>query len=131
VAELGESLRRSDSLINLKDQRFIVWANEGDAPSVLGELPASTGVPVDRSAFLAFGRWLSAGSASALERAATALRDHGNGFDLVVETRCGNLLEVMGRKTAFHAAIRFLSLSDVQKEHARLKLEHQRLLGDN
>src|SRR5690606_30937318 len=45
--------------------------------------------------------------------------------------RSGNLLEAMGRKTAFHAAIRFLSLSDVQKEHARLKLEHQRLLGDN
>jgi len=130
VAELGESLRRSDSLINLKDQRFIVWANEGGAPSILGELPGGAGVPVDRSAFLAFGRWLSPGTATALERATATLRGHGTGFDLVVETRSGTLLEVIGRKTAYHAVIRFLSLSEVQKEHARLRLEHQRLQAD-
>ncbi|WP_265516189.1 sensor histidine kinase [Nitratireductor luteus] len=131
VAELSGALARSEALLNLKDQRLVVWPGEGGRPNVVGELPAESGAPLERSTFLAFGRWLMPRSASALDRAVAGLRDKGVAFDLVAETRDGVLLEVEGRKSALHAVVRFLSLSSTQSANARLKLEQQRLAGDH
>ncbi|WP_425248652.1 ATP-binding protein [Chelativorans salis] len=131
VGELSGALSRSEALLNLKDQRVVVWPGDGGRPSVAGELPGETGAPRERSTFLAFGRWLMPKSASALDRAAEALREKGTGFDLVAETRAGVLIEVQGRKSALHAVIRFSSLSAAQAEHARLKLKHERLHADH
>ncbi|MFC6489109.1 ATP-binding protein [Nitratireductor sp. GCM10026969] len=131
IAELSGALSRSEALLNLRDQRIVVWPGDGGRPSVVGELPIDSGAPRERSTFLAFGRWLMPKSASALDRAAEALRDRGEGFDLVAETRAGILLEVQGRKSALHAVIRFSSLSAAQAEHARLKLAHERLKDDH
>ncbi|WEX09430.1 PAS domain-containing sensor histidine kinase [Chelativorans sp. AA-79] len=130
VAELSGALSRAEALLNLRDQRIIVW-HGSERPMVLGDLPAESGVPHERATFLAFGRWLTSRSASALDRAAASLREKGAGFDLVVETREGILLEVQGRKSALHSIIRFISLSTVQAENARLRLEHQRLQADH
>lgn len=127
VAELSASLRRADALLNLRDQRVVVWPQDDGGPELVGSLPGDSGAPEERGAFLAFGRWLTPRSAHALERAATALRDDSRDFDLVVETRNGSLLEVHGRQAALHTAIRFSSLSQAEREHAALKLDHQRL----
>src|SRR5690606_32581985 len=124
VAELGGALRRTDALLNLKDQRFVVWSADEERPSVVGELPADSGAPDERGAFLAFGRWLMPGSASTLERATAALRADGAGFDIVVETRAAMLIEVQGRRATLHSVLRFTALSDRQREHARLRLDH-------
>ena len=43
----------------------------------------------------------------------------------------GAPLEVHGRKTAQHVIVRFLSLTETQRGHARLKIENRRLLGDH
>lgn len=131
VAELSTSLRRSDALLNLKDHRIVVWPADAERPSVVGELPPDCGAPADRGAFLAFGRWLTPRSASALERGCEALRDRAITFDLVIETRSGALLEVQGRTATMHSAVRFLALTEARREHARLKLDHQGLLGDH
>jgi len=129
MAELSGALSRAEALLNLKDQRIIVWQGN-QRPIVLGDLSPESGVPQDRGTFLAFGRWLTSRSASALDRATAALRETGAAFDLVVETREGLLFEVQGRKSALHSIVRFLSLSVVQAENARLKLDHQRLQAD-
>ncbi|MCT8998127.1 sensor histidine kinase [Chelativorans intermedius] len=131
VAELSAALSRAESLLNLKDQRIVVWPGDGDRPSVAGELPADSGAPRERSTFLAFGRWLMPRSAAALERACRTLREKGTGFDLVAETRDGVLLDVQGRRSALHAVVRFSSLSAAQTEHARLRLAHERLAADH
>src|SRR5690606_10249273 len=47
-----------------------------------------------------------------------------------VETQKGVLLEVQGRRSAFHSVVRFASLTAAQAEHARLKLEHEQLRAD-
>lgn len=130
VAELSGALSRSEALLNLKDQRTIVWPGGGERPSIYGELPPESGAPSDRKIFLAFGRWLTPKSASQLDHATAVLRDRGDSFDLVVETREGVLLEVQGRKSALHSVVRFLALSIVQTDHARLKLEYGRLKVD-
>ncbi|TKT82773.1 PAS domain-containing sensor histidine kinase [Aquamicrobium sp. LC103] len=131
VAELGNALQRSEALLNLKDQRILVWMNDGDRPELVGTLPAVAGVPEDRATFLGFGRWLTPRTASALEHAIAGLRERGVSFDMVVETHKGALLEAQGRKVTSHAAVRFLSLSEARRDHAELRVEHQRLQGEH
>jgi signal transduction histidine kinase len=130
TADLSASLQRSEALLNLRDQRIVVWASEGSKPEVVGALPAETGAPEDRANFLAFGRWLMPRSAAALEKAVTALREKASAFDLVVETHKSAPLEVQGRKTAAYVIVRFVSLAETQRTAARLNLENQRLSSD-
>ncbi|WP_019170925.1 sensor histidine kinase [Pseudaminobacter salicylatoxidans] len=130
IADLNATLQRSDALLNLRDQRIVVWANDNQKPELVGALPAEAAAPEDRAAFLAFGRWLAPRSAAALDRAVAGLREKGAQFDLMVETHSATPLEVQGRKTPSHTLLRFVSLSQTQREHAQLKLENQRLAVD-
>ncbi len=131
VADVNASLQRSEALLNLRDQRVVVWASENKKPEIIGSLPLDTGAPDDRAAFLAFGRWLMPRSAAALEHGLAALREKGTGFELVAETQTGAPIEIHGRKSAAHALVRFVSLSETQRSQARLKLENQRLAAEH
>jgi signal transduction histidine kinase len=131
IADLNASLQRSDALLNLRDQRVVVWASEKQKPELIGTLPKETGAPEDRAAFLAFGRWLMPRSAAALDHAMAGLRERAAAFDLVVETQGGAPLEVQGRKTPAHVVVKFVSLSDTQRSQARLRLENQRLSAEH
>ncbi|WP_202332262.1 sensor histidine kinase [Mesorhizobium sp. L-8-3] len=130
VADLNASLHRTEALLNLRDQRVVVWAGDDRKAELLGALPAESGAPDDRAAFLAFGRWLSPRSAAALEHAVMGLREKAVSFDLTIETQAGAPLEVQGRKSARHAFVRFVSLSEAQRLHAHMRLENQRLASD-
>jgi signal transduction histidine kinase len=131
IAELNALLQRSEALLNLKDQRIVAWGGAAKKPDLIGALPGNSGAPEERSAFLAFGRWLAPRSATRLENAIAGLREGSTPFDLVVETQGGTLLEVRGRRPGSHVIVRFNSLSQAQAEHARLKLDHQQLLADH
>jgi signal transduction histidine kinase len=131
VADLNAALQRSEALLNLRDQRIVVWTSETGKPELVGSLPPNSGAPEERAGFLAFGRWLTPRSAAQLERTVAALREKSVAFDIVVETHGSTLLEVHGRRQGSHVIVRFVSLSEAQKEHARLKLAHQRLLADH
>ncbi len=78
VADLNAALQRSEALLNLRDQRIVAWSGDNRKPELIGSLPTESGVPDERGAFLAFGRWLSARSAAALEQAINALREKSN-----------------------------------------------------
>jgi len=130
VADLDSRLQRSDALLNLKDQRSIVWMKGSSRPELVGALPAGSGAPEDRGAFLAFGRWLEARSAAALEHALDGLRENGHVFDLVIETQSGALLEAQGRTSPTGRVLRFAALSASERAHARLRMEHQRLSAE-
>jgi signal transduction histidine kinase len=127
VADLNAAIQRSEALLNLRDQRIIVWNNDRRKPELLGTLPAESGAPDERASFLAFGRWVMPRSAAGLENAIAALRERSIAFDLVIEAQNGAPLEVQGRKSASHIIVRFLSLSESQRVQARLKLDNQRL----
>lgn len=130
VADLNMALSRTESLLNLRDQRLIVWSADRSKPELLGALPSESGAPEERASFLAFGRWLMPRSAAALENAIAALREKGAPFDRVIESQTGAPLEVRGRKTPTHVVVRFVSLSETQRAEARLRLENQRLGAD-
>lgn len=130
IAEQNTALQRTESLLNLKDQRLIVWMKDRQKPDIVGSLGLAAGVPEERATFLAFGRWLTARSSAQLERAVAELRENGKTFELAVETQHGSLLEVHGRNSASNAVVRFVSLSDAQNEHARLRAEHAALQSE-
>ncbi|RWK07805.1 PAS domain-containing sensor histidine kinase [Mesorhizobium sp.] len=130
IADVNAALQRSEALLNLRDQRVVVWTSENKKPELIGSLPLESGAPDERSAFLAFGRWLMPRSAAALENAIATLRDQAKAFDLVIETQAGMPLEVHGRKSAAHVLVRFVSLSETLRSQARLKIENQRLGAD-
>jgi signal transduction histidine kinase len=126
VAELGTALQRAESLLSLNDQRAILWGEDGRKPEIIGSLPLSSGAPDDRAHFLAFGRWLEARTAADLERGLAELRERGTSFDMIVETLTGTLFEAQGRRSATNRILRIRALSAAEREHARLKVEHQR-----
>jgi signal transduction histidine kinase len=130
IADLNASVQRSEALLNLRDQRLIVWKSDRQKVDLIGALPADTGAPDDRSSFLWFGRWLLPRSAASLDHAVIALRERAIPFDLTVETMTGLPLEVQGRKTSSHVVVRFTSLSETLRTQARLKLENERLAAD-
>jgi len=130
LAELGTSLQRAESLLNLNDQRIVVWASDGRKPDLVGSLPSASGAPDERSQFLAFGRWLEPRSAAELEHALSALRDKAATFEIIVETQNGTLLEAQGRASAAARVLRFRSLSTAERSFAQLRLEHQRVLAE-
>ncbi len=127
VSDLNAALQRSESLLNMKDQRLVLWAGKQATPELAGSLPVESGAPEDRAAFLAFGRWLTPSSATLLERAIIALRDRDQAFELVVETRNGTLLEAEGRIAPHHTVLRFSALSKAMGEHARTRAELQEM----
>lgn len=131
IAEMGSALQRTETLLNLKDTRVVIWTGKSARPDIAGSLSASSGAPDERSAFLAFGRWLTAASAKTLDHAVEAMRSDGARFDLVVETQAGPLLEVQGRVTPQQTLARFLALSARQEENARLRLSQQHLVSGN
>ncbi len=131
IADINAALQRSEALLNLRDQRVVVWPADNKKPELIGTLPIETGAPEERAAFLAFGRWLMPRSAAALEHAVAGLRQKGNPFDLVAESLAGAPLEIHGRKSAAHAMVRFVSLSQALRSEARLKLENRRLATEH
>lgn len=127
VADINAALQRSEALLNLRDQRVVVWPGGNSKPEVVGTLPGDTGAPEERAAFLAFGRWLMPRSAASLEQAIRALRENSAAFEIVLETQKSVPIEVQGRKTAAHVLVRFVSLSQAQKHAARLEIDNRRL----
>ncbi len=130
VAELGTSLQRAESLLSLNDQRIALWAEDGRKPDLIGSLPPGSGAPEDRAHFLAFGRWLEPRSAAEVEHGLAALREKGTAFDIVVEALNGTLFEAQGRRSAANRILRIRALSPAERNHARLKIEHQRVASE-
>lgn len=127
VADLNVAVQRGEALLNLKDQRVVVWEGNSTAPNLVGSLPQEIGVPEDRSLFLAFGRWLRIDSATLLDRSVEALRGKARAFDIVVETSKGTPLEVQGRTSGGYAIVRFISLGEARATQALLKTENYQL----
>jgi signal transduction histidine kinase len=127
VSDLSASLQRADALLASRDNRVVIWDRAAEKPEIIGNLPVSSGAPMDRASFLAFGRWLLPLSAAALDRSIAALRDKAAAFDIAIETNSGMPLEVQGRTSGASAFVRFVSLGELQSAHARLKTEFDEL----
>ena len=128
IADLKARNERAQALLNVPDQRIVVWANREEAPLCRGTLPAQTGAPEDKSAFIAFGTWMVPSAAQSFEKSVNRLRDSAEAFDLTVETKNGSIVEAQGRASGSHAFVRFISLSGDRAALAALESQHTKLL---
>ncbi|MEL6967048.1 MAG: ATP-binding protein [Pseudomonadota bacterium] len=127
-ADLRARHERAQALLNIPDQRIVIW-DGGEAPPLCrGNLPSSAGAPDQEHAFVAFGTWMTALSAQAFEQSLDRLRRHAEAFDLTIESRGGGLLEAQGRASGTHAFVRFISLSGDRAALASLEAQHGRLV---
>ena len=79
---------------------------------------------------LAFGTWLEAGKAVAMEQAVEALRNRGEGFSLTLTTLSGQPIEAQGRAVGGRAVLRLKDASGVKRGLADLLSRHQSLLAE-
>ncbi len=130
VADLKATADRAEAMVNREDQRVIVWGPAGEAPLVAGAIPARAGVPVDRSAFLAFGTWLQPESAGRIDRAVTRLRERGESFSLTLATGAERLIEAIGRTVGTSAVVRFRDLSGDRLARAEVEARYELLSAE-
>ncbi|MEM1364645.1 MAG: ATP-binding protein [Pseudomonadota bacterium] len=127
LADLRAANEQASALIDLEDQRLVLWRDDAAAPVIMGDLPAATGLPLDRSKFLGFGLWLMPESASSIDFAIDRLRQKAEGFDLSLRTVTGAFLEARGRTSGGSAFVRFTDLTGDRAMLASLEADHRQL----
>lgn len=127
LADLRVSNDRNAALVNLPDQRIIIWNGINDAAIVQGELPQSTGSPVAEEQFINFEKWIEPAFAGALVDSVKELRGNATNFETVIKSVDGGVLEVIGSTSGSYAFVKFRKLSGVREELANLKVDHERL----
>ena len=128
LADLRARHERAQALLDVPDQRVVIWEGRNEAPVCRGTLPDNTAAPNDPLQFIAFGTWMNSRSAQSFAVAVERLRDHAESFDLTVETKTGTVIEVQGRASGSHAFVRFISLSGDRAALATLEAQHSQLM---
>lgn len=127
ITDLRAVNDRNEALVNAPGQKVVVWNGQDERPIVLGELSSGEGIPEKDSGFLAFGTWLDNESAQQFEPLLRRLRIDAKGFDTVLRSRRGNLLEVRGTTSGSFALVRFVDLQGEREQHAKLQNKHESL----
>jgi signal transduction histidine kinase len=128
ISALRSELDRANALLFSEPQVLIDWLAASDQPSIDGD-PAIVGVFAAHRV-LAFGTWLEAGKAAAMEQAVEALRSRGEGFSLTLTTLSGHPIEAQGRAVGGRAVLRLKDASGVKRDLADLLSRHQTLLTE-
>jgi len=128
IAALRGDLDRANALLLSEPQVLVDWPAASDEPSIDGD-PAIVGVFAAHRV-LAFGTWLEAGKARAMEQAVEALRTRGEGFAMTLTTLAGHPVEAHGRAIGGRAVLRLKDASGVKRDLASLLSRHESLLTE-
>ncbi len=127
-ADLKARYDKAEALLDVPDQRVVIWEGPNASPVCRGTLPNNTGAPENPAKFIGFGIWMTPHSAQSFEASVERLLEQAEGFDLTVETKTGRMIEVQGRASGTHAFVRFISLSGERAALAELEIEYTKLL---
>ncbi len=114
IAGLRAELDRANALLASEPQVMVDWPAAADEPNIEGD-PAVVGVSAPHRV-LAFGSWLDASKAVAMERAVEALRARGEPFSMAFTTLSGRPIEAQGRAVAGRAVLRLKDASGVKRD---------------
>ena len=114
IATLRAELDRANALLASEPQVMVDWPPGSDEPSIEGD-PAVVGVSAPHRV-LAFGSWLAAGKASAMEQAVEALRTRGEAFSMSFTTLAGRPIEAQGRAIAGRAVLRLKDAGSIKRD---------------
>ncbi|MCP4184994.1 MAG: alkaline phosphatase, partial [Hyphomicrobiales bacterium] len=122
------TIERNDALVNVADQRMVLWNGNENMPVVLGSLSNACGAPKSKTEFLCFGKWITGTSCKTFEEALSGLRKKAEAFDMALQTTGGSVIEAQGRTSGAYAFVRFIELSGDRAALAHLEAEHTKLL---
>lgn len=124
IARLRDEIDRANAVILSEPQIVVDWLAGADEPTVEGDL-AALGIPASPR-LLAFGTWLDAAKASAMESAVDALRARGEPFSMTLATLAGHPIEVHGRAIAGRAVLRLKDASGIKRELVELVARYEK-----
>jgi signal transduction histidine kinase len=127
-AHLREDLDRANALMRSEPQVVAVWPAGSNEPKIDGD-PAAVGVAMIHQV-LAFGSWLDAASASAMERAVETLRARGEAFTMALTARSGDPVEALGRAIGGRAVLRLKNASGVNRDLVELATRYNKLSAE-
>jgi signal transduction histidine kinase len=128
IATLREELDRANALMRSEPQVVVVWPVDCDEPSIEGD-PSTVGVSASHRV-LAFGSWLDAGKASAMERALDGLRSRGEAFSMTLTTLSGHPIEAVGRAIGGRAVLRLKDAIGIKRELVEIVSRYERLAAE-
>jgi len=128
IAALRTDLDRANALLLSEPQVMVDWPAASDEPTIEGD-PAVVGVTAPHRV-LAFGSWLEAGKAIAMEQAVEVLRTRGEAFSMAFTTLSGRPVEAQGRAIAGGAVLRLKDASGVKRDLLDLAGRHEALLSE-
>ena len=121
ISDLRAETDKSNALIAMAGERYIIWNGNSNEPAVLGELGPNSGAPSENNKFLTFGKWIEPKSLQELEPALKQLLSDGEAFNIPIKTIQDSLLECEGTTSGSFACMRFRELTGERAEHAKLK----------
>jgi signal transduction histidine kinase len=125
IAALRDRLDRAQALLLAERQVIVDWPAASERPGIEGE-PEVLGV-AEPHRVLAFGSWLDAAKAGAMERAVEALRTRGEPFALMLTTLSGHFVEAYGRAIGGRAVLRLKDAGETTRELAQLAEQYEQL----
>ena len=128
IAALRDEVDRANALMRSEPQVVVVWPAGADEPKIDGD-PSAVGVSMPHQV-LAFGSWLDAAKASAMERAVDALRSRGEAFSMPLTTRFGQPVEALGRAIGGSAVLRLKNASGTNRDLVELATRHDKLSAE-
>jgi signal transduction histidine kinase len=128
IAALRDEVDRANALMRSEPQVVVVWPAGSDEPKIDGD-PGAVGVVMPHQV-LAFGSWLDAAKATAMERAVDALRSRGEAFSTPLTTRFGQPVEALGRAIGGRAVLRLKNASGVNRDLVELASRHDKLAAE-
>ena len=122
IASLRGADDRAEMLIGSERQLVVSWSGRDGEPAFEGD-PTVVGEAANARRALAFGSWLAAADAAALERALEKLRQRGEGFHLTLRTLRQRFVEAEGRTVTGRALLRLRDVTGDRLEVMRLMRE--------
>jgi signal transduction histidine kinase len=126
IARLRAEADRMTALLLSEPQVVVIWRSLTAEPAVLGDVATISGLEASRR-ILAFGTWLGAEPAAALEAAVEALRKRGKAFGFSILTPRGKHIEAEGRPVGGVAVLRLRDVTGAKRDHAAVAAKHKQL----
>jgi signal transduction histidine kinase len=129
IIALRAEADRANALLLSEPQVLVTWAAAGGEPEITGD-PSLIGGAAVPHRVLAFGTWLEATEAGAIEQAVEALRSAAKPFAMTMATRSGGVIEAEGRALGGRAVLRLRDVGGLKRDLVDLAARHQQLIDE-
>ena len=126
LAEFSSAHDRAEILIGAESQIVVSWESRDAQPRIEGD-PTTLGTGIGGRRILAFGSWLGAADASAIEAALQRLRERGEAFRMTLKTNAGRFIDAEGRALGGRAILRLRDVTGERAELMKVKREFKRI----